>query len=39
VNQNQLVINSVLADQVQQDIIWNQFGVAAREINIINPYQ
>ena len=37
--QNQTVINTVLADQVQQDIIWNHFGVAASEIDIINPYQ
>lgn len=36
--QNQPVINTVLDNEAQQMVIWQQYGVAATEIEVIEPY-
>ncbi|MDZ4744980.1 MAG: hypothetical protein SGJ05_03145 [bacterium] len=34
---NEVVVNSVLSSQAQQQVIWNQYGYAVPSVQVINP--
>lgn len=38
-NQNQEVINGVMASPTQQEFVWSQYGAATENVQVIDPYR
>ena len=36
--QHQQVVDSAMSNQVQREVIWQQYGIAATELEVIDPY-
>lgn len=36
--EHEQVVGSVMSNQAQQEMIWQQYGVAAQELDVFDPY-